>query len=278
GTSYQWQIEDTVGSNTYTDIPGATGKTYTPVVTDGDKHLVVKVTPRTEATITDPAVGSPVTSYAARVKALVPLPFTTLEAGGHAFSVTAGFPETAFKGASFTLSAPSLPSGNVWSTDQAGQISLIDQGNGRATVTFITSTHPVSDIYIYNTAKDGSAQYRYRIPRPRLWFQPAAPGDTRMYSYGDVSMLCAGMGAQMPASDDLTTGTSARTLGTLFGEWGQLTSSASYTSVPWVRNIKNDMWVWGQEDDYGVKQVSMYDGHWEHTDAVDDYVQATCVK
>ena len=67
GTSYQWQVEDTVGSGTFSNISGATGKTYVPVDADKGKKLVVKVIPRTDPAITDPAVGDEVLSDVATV-------------------------------------------------------------------------------------------------------------------------------------------------------------------------------------------------------------------
>lgn len=74
GTSYQWQVEDTVGSGTFSDIPGATGKTYVPVDADKGKKLVVKVTPRTDPAITEPAVGDEVLSDVALIQVAQPVP------------------------------------------------------------------------------------------------------------------------------------------------------------------------------------------------------------
>ena len=39
--TYQWQLEDAVGSGTYSDIPGATSDTYTPVRTDQIRQVQV---------------------------------------------------------------------------------------------------------------------------------------------------------------------------------------------------------------------------------------------
>jgi hypothetical protein len=41
---YQWQIEDAVGSSTYTDIPHATTQKYIPTKDDQKKHIRVSVT------------------------------------------------------------------------------------------------------------------------------------------------------------------------------------------------------------------------------------------
>lgn len=93
GTSYQWQVEDTVGSGTFSDIAGATGKTYVPVDADKGKKLIVKVTPRTDPVITEPAVGDEVLSDVATVStspaSLVnsSLTVTTVQA---AYTITAG--------------------------------------------------------------------------------------------------------------------------------------------------------------------------------------------
>jgi hypothetical protein len=43
GLTYQWQIETGVGSNTYTNISGATANTYTPVRTDQRLRIQVVV-------------------------------------------------------------------------------------------------------------------------------------------------------------------------------------------------------------------------------------------
>lgn len=43
GLTYQWQIETGVGSDTYTDISGATANTYTPVRTDQRLRIQVVV-------------------------------------------------------------------------------------------------------------------------------------------------------------------------------------------------------------------------------------------
>ncbi|MFQ6293110.1 ZirU family protein [Yersinia enterocolitica] len=43
GVTYQWQIETDVNSNTFTDINGATGSTYTPVRTDQRLRVQVVV-------------------------------------------------------------------------------------------------------------------------------------------------------------------------------------------------------------------------------------------
>ncbi|WP_130100426.1 invasin domain 3-containing protein [Siccibacter turicensis] len=59
GTQYRWQVGNKAGSGNYADIPGATGKTYTPVAGDEGKYLKVKVTPRTDKAITDPYEGDP---------------------------------------------------------------------------------------------------------------------------------------------------------------------------------------------------------------------------
>lgn len=40
---YQWQITDNI-YGIYTDIPGATSNTYTPVAADLGKYLQVKIT------------------------------------------------------------------------------------------------------------------------------------------------------------------------------------------------------------------------------------------
>ncbi|BCA38804.1 invasin domain 3-containing protein [Kluyvera ascorbata] len=74
GTSYQWQVEDTVGSGTFSDIAGATGKTYVPVDADKGKKLIVKVTPRTDPVITEPAVGDEVLSDVALIQVGQPVP------------------------------------------------------------------------------------------------------------------------------------------------------------------------------------------------------------
>lgn len=75
GTSYQWQIVTDVGGvKQYTDIKGATGKTYKPVEADRGQKLRAKVIPRTNMKITEPFEGLPATSSIATVKTLVPDP------------------------------------------------------------------------------------------------------------------------------------------------------------------------------------------------------------
>ena len=84
GTSYQWQVEDTMGSGTFSNISGATGKTYVPVDADKGKKLVVKVIPRTDPAITDPAVGDEVLSDIALIQVGQPVP----DAANSALSVS----------------------------------------------------------------------------------------------------------------------------------------------------------------------------------------------
>lgn len=63
---YQWQLDDK-------DIPRATQKSYQLVPGDGNgKKLTVKVTPRTDPTITEPASGTAFTSSAIITQGLAP--------------------------------------------------------------------------------------------------------------------------------------------------------------------------------------------------------------
>lgn len=77
------------------DVAGAIGATYTTTGTDGGKNLKIRITPKTSSTITDPAVGTPVTSVAFKVaNASAPVDidqFIAPSAAGSDYSAAAAF-------------------------------------------------------------------------------------------------------------------------------------------------------------------------------------------
>ncbi len=66
---YQWTICDSKDGE-YTDISGATGSTYTPVIGDLDKFIKVNVTPVATA---EPSTGIPVTSDSVAISPVIPV-------------------------------------------------------------------------------------------------------------------------------------------------------------------------------------------------------------
>ncbi|EKN6179140.1 hypothetical protein WKA22_004097 [Yersinia enterocolitica] len=225
GTSFQWWIEDAVGSGTYTNIDGATGSSYTPVLINASKHLMVKVIPRTYTTVTYPAVGTPVMSHTAMITT-APVPFKGITANGTTFTVNDGFPSTGFTQAFFALGVTTGSAsdyiwsngGNTWTTvDNTGKVTFTAKGNS-------------TPVTITATPKAGGAPQAYTFT-VGSWF---INNGSTMASWSDASAWCTTQGAVQPTKDQVTQGENTRGIGSLWSEWGNMNN---YQSSGFVDNF-----------------------------------------
>ena len=192
GASYQWQAEDAVGSGTFSDISGATGKTYAPVAADKGKKLVVKVTPRTDPAISEPAVGDEVVvAKAAEVKSRV---VESIEAGGFKSTSFSGFPKTIFYGAKFKLAwtgnVASVTADKSWlktTISGANETTVEITGEPASTDTqaTITATFATGDTAEYKIHPDNTA-----VPVKPVHFTNGATAECNAAGYR--SILAAG--------------------------------------------------------------------------------------
>lgn len=141
--------------------------------------------------------------------------FSGVYVNGHTFRIDEGFPTTAFAGASFQLR---LPAGSPREFDwRSNSSSASVDSDGRVTLSRGNS----SSILITATPKLGGGSMSYRL-RIATWFIPPTG---RSVIYADAVNTCIAQGGRIPNLSEFTQGYGkARSKGTLFQEWGDLTS------------------------------------------------------
>ncbi|UUR73854.1 inverse autotransporter beta domain-containing protein [Enterobacter asburiae] len=145
---------------------------------------------------------------------------------GHNFALNSGFPSTGFAQATFRVQPASTTStgntGNaddyIWSDDQEW-VSVDGSGN----VTFTESaTSSSKTVTVTATPKSGIAgmPYAYTFTVGK-WFSDA--GSTNR-TWPDTDNYCISQGSSIPSREEMSSGLDTRQLGSLWGEWGDVTA------------------------------------------------------
>ncbi|WP_434061610.1 Ig-like domain-containing protein [Escherichia coli] len=151
------------------------------------------------------------------------LPFVEVESlsvNGAKFRAADGFPKTGFDGAKFTL----ILTHNMKNTDYnwtSGIQGIQVDSNGMVTLEFIIK----KEVTITGTPKSNKGNkvtYKFSLQK---WFIPQG---IIQESWSEMNSYCIGNGYILPASTDLvgssTSGAVPRKVGSLWGEYGNLTS------------------------------------------------------
>ncbi|WP_410766109.1 Ig-like domain-containing protein [Escherichia coli] len=151
------------------------------------------------------------------------LPFVEVESlsvNGAKFMAADGFPKTGFDGAKFTL----ILTHNMKNTDYnwtSGIQGIQVDSNGMVTLEFIIK----KEVTITGTPKSNKGNkvtYKFSLQK---WFIPQG---IIQESWSEMNSYCIGNGYILPASTDLvgssTSGAVPRKVGSLWGEYGNLTS------------------------------------------------------
>ncbi|MGY0148204.1 invasin domain 3-containing protein [Edwardsiella tarda] len=192
-------VESTAGSGVYT----ATVKS--------SSFGQVSVTP--ELSGTDLAMTP--TSLAITFAAVTGL---TTTANPYQFSASSGFPTTGFTGAAFQVLINDTAANNgqyTWSTDQPGWTSVDASGGVRFSGTPSSTTNTVT-VSAEPTAGGSTVSYTFTV---NAWFKNNGG------NYGSWTVVrdwCSDKGG-LPSKSQVSNGlNSARTVGTLWNEWGNL--------------------------------------------------------
>lgn len=236
--NYQWQVETIPGSNVWTDIGGQSGSTYMVADTDQRKKLRVKVTPLTNAALTEPDRGDETLSDIADVSAIIREMPGDIEANGYTFAINSGFPKTGFSNAMFQLRIDGDTVNNAdysWSSDQ--QWVSVNDGeilfSGKAT----SNTRTVT---ITAIPKLGGSTYSYTFTINK-WF--TGDGNTQTNWQG-ASSYCSGRGG-LPGVLEMTgalAGSTIRQVGALWSEWGD-TGYYSQQNLPSGNYWASDQYI-----------------------------------
>lgn len=151
------------------------------------------------------------------------LPFVEVESlsvNGAKFRAADGFPKTGFDGAKFTL----ILTHNMKNTDYnwtSGIQGIQVDSNGMVTLEFIIN----KEVTITGTPKSNKGNkvtYKFSLQK---WFIPQG---IIQESWSEMNSYCIGNGYILPSSTDLvgssTSGAVPRKVGSLWGEYGNLTS------------------------------------------------------
>ncbi|EJG8175696.1 Ig-like domain-containing protein [Escherichia coli] len=148
------------------------------------------------------------------------LPFVEVESlsvNGAKFRAADGFPKTGFDGAKFTL----ILTHNMKNTDYnwtSGIQGIQVDSNGMVTLEFIIN----KEVTITGTPKSNKVTYKFSLQK---WFIPQG---IIQESWSEMNSYCIGNGYILPSSTDLvgssTSGAVPRKVGSLWGEYGNLTS------------------------------------------------------
>lgn len=173
------------------------------------------------AAITPPG-GSPTTKDSSPVqfvKPYIPNPSIDTVKNSHTFAASAGFPQTGFDTAAFTISPTGDAADNKlfnWKSSdsasasvEAGTITLHDKPAGEVT---ITATYPTGEKY----------EYKFTIKK---WFTHGdkVGGSVIFGTQTQVKNICENTyGMKLPAKADYSDGKEIRSIGKVFGEWGDL--------------------------------------------------------
>ena len=152
--------------------------------------------------------------------------FAGVAVNGQRFVVTAGFPETGFDGAEFTLSLPgsSRAENYIWATSAPWAFASAEAGTPNGTVRF-KGTGTGSQVNVTATPVSGTGQvYRYTI-NLKKWFIFGSDEQSRAVNTAN----CSSAGYEVPSYTDLTNApvsrkNGTRAVGALWSEWGNLGS------------------------------------------------------
>lgn len=151
------------------------------------------------------------------------------------FSVSSGFPTTGFKNANFQLA----PHGNVasnsdyeWassdtniSVSSSGLVNLDNDTTGTVTIT-ATWKQDKSKVFTYQFTLNA-------------W---VGDYNSTTVSWAVANSACVAQGLRLPNENELSTGGTARGIGTFFGEWGNLNRYPDFpsASIIWTSTSGND--------------------------------------
>ncbi|AOF16999.1 adhesin [Yersinia enterocolitica] len=151
------------------------------------------------------------------------------------FSVSSGFPTTGFKNANFQLA----PHGNVasnsdyeWassdtniSVSSSGLVNLDNDTTGTVTIT-ATWKQDKSKVFTYQFTLNA-------------W---VGDYNSTTVSWAVANSTCVAQGLRLPNENELSTGGTARGIGTFFGEWGNLNRYPDFpsASIIWTSTSGND--------------------------------------
>ncbi|WP_270828613.1 Ig-like domain-containing protein [Aeromonas sp. Y318-1] len=188
--------------------------------------------------ITAYAQGSTVDQKTASVN-FIAYSLSNVSVNGANFAAGFGFPTTGFTGAKFQLLMNNVTTWNTdynWTTNQPGWTSVDASGIVTFTGTASTATKSVT---ITATPKGGASARNYAFVVGK-WYSVST---SAIYTYTSTVTYCSGIGAVMPTrlgliNSNITTGSvTARGLGYLWGEFGNITSSTyPSASANWTNN------------------------------------------
>lgn len=145
------------------------------------------------------------------------------------FTLDAGFPTTAFTGATFTLHTNTSPSDYTWS---ANDPAVTVDGMGVVTI----NRKPSGAVAITATPNSGGSSVDYTFTVGK-WF--INNGHTQI-TWSDASNWCTKNGLALPVVDDLSNGPYVRRVGNLWSEWGAIgnyPSSGFISSAYWTSKV-----------------------------------------
>lgn len=142
---------------------------------------------------------------------------TNINAGGVLFGLASGFPSTAFYGAKFQIQIGGVTSNNqnfAWSSshptvasvDATGTVTILNKPAANTPV-LISARNPVSQ-----------AEFIYTITPTLNYFTAYSA----VLSWSQSVSQCSFTKQLQPTQSMITSGTNARLIGSLFGEWGNL--------------------------------------------------------
>ncbi|EOG2476904.1 TPA: hypothetical protein SMF39_004390, partial [Serratia marcescens] len=162
-----------------------------------------------------------------------------IQVNGHQFNAGAGFPTTGFNGAKFVLE---LKEGRAFDyTWKASVPWVVVADNGEVRFTGWGSGGRVTLIGIAKNGM-GYVQYSFQLKR---WFSAVKPGAV---TWRNANMTCT-----LPTLEQLTSGTGTRSVGSLWGEWGDIEKfNGFYAYGFWTSersdSLENHHVVVGRED------------------------------
>ncbi|MFJ7311463.1 hypothetical protein ACIQVE_01580 [Pseudomonas sp. NPDC098747] len=187
-------------------------------------------------------------------------------ANGHSFSES-NFPTTGFNGAYFEFEGLNGRQDFTYvSTDNFKAIAATDDGEDAGVQ--LNSKGSVN-IEVYNVAGGNPTIYTVN---PRNWFFSSEP-----YRFDSANSECFLLGGRMPEfRDELSHGTGVRGVGSLYSEWGNV-SSAFGTKPVWSGEFAFTHGAIIRVDFYYV--VNLQTGDYDSTNEIDRGVSGTaCVK
>lgn len=140
----------------------------------------------------------------------------TLAVNGHTFLTSDGFPSIGYTNATFTVGIEGKDNSNYdWSADQPW-VAIDAMGNVTFTGEASSATKTVT---IWAREKTTMARYYWTFT-VNHWFEIYATD----LIYEDAYNYCSSINMRIPATDEITFGHNIRKAGTIWGEWGDLSS------------------------------------------------------